>query len=212
LKLDQRARLLKMQFSFSNPSIISPLIPCFADETVSSHVVRKQARAGRRIIDPVKNVNIAGFVHDLEHANWRLCNARRQKRVNIGVDKRSKIRHYHMVRFIFAPTDSVFIASDLVDSIADIRANLLEICKTSLWRVRAYDMLYCGENASPDDRMISINFELRVPLVDSDGQEIRQWRRGQRGGQLGRSPVPIQPQFELRCHASVIKLVPWRAM
>lgn len=154
-------RLVRLQFSFSNPDVIPPSIRHWHWETPREGVDRKSRAIGELVIAPTVNVSVAEFPTELEAANYELVDARYEERIH----QRDPKRTYHMVRFVFAPREFVNISDEFRNSRSAIRADLQVMCNEALWRVRVFkNPFFKNGEEVPDQRVASVHFEVRRPM------------------------------------------------
>lgn len=206
VQLDTSLRLVMLQFSFSNPDAIPPLVAHRNPETPEERTERKSRSDGTMLIQPTPDCSLLQFLDELENAGYELVDAFHKERID-AKDPAGK-RMYHMARFVFArreyakPSDEFRKARDL------IRAELWGVCEKTIWRVRAYlNPFYKDGVEIARQHAISVNLEARTPLFRPDGQPVTVWQKDKDGNRLGDAPLPLQPAHHLRIVANAMQLV-----
>lgn len=197
-QLNSRDRAIMLQFSFSNIEVIPALVKRANPET---HVERAERKSeaninGIKLIDPVKNVSLVTFLEDLAEAGYVLVSSFYQERLDskdfFGKEK------YHTVRYFFVRREFDWPSEEFKAKRGDILAELMEMVRTSNWRVRAYDNPFY-ENGEPNgERTISVNLEVREPLFRPDGSQIVARPKDANGRIISQIPVPICADHDLR--------------
>lgn len=203
LVLDHTARLVSLQFSFSNPNIIPDTVRRREQETKAESDGRKQRHDGIIAIERCENVSITEFVTSLEANGYTLVDGLYQSRQDI---KRPS-QMYHMVRFIFSRNEFVESTVEFMQIQQKLRAELLHICETAFWRVRAFsNPFYKNREEIPGFRALSFNFEVRIPRLLPDGQPVVQRRKDAQGKKFG-EPVPLEPAHRLTILDNTVMLM-----
>ena len=204
---DGSVHLVQLQFSFSNPGIIPVSVRRLKRETDEELTTRKSRLSGIQIIEPTASCSIVEFPMELEKIGYEMVDAFYKERI----ETKTK-RTYHMVRFVFACREHVWISDDFRNVRGAIRADLQNICMTAMWRVRAYSNPYYMDDEDSEERAISINMEAREPLYLPNGQPVVIWLKDENGSRLGNAPVPISPKYHLHISIdNVIELLPAQA-
>ena len=195
--LDHNIRLVSLQFSFSNPGVIPASVKRLERETADEMIKRKSQKTGILVIQPVENVSLVEFLHDLEKVGFEMVDAFYKERID-RKDPRGN-RTYHMVRFLFARHEFVNISDVFKKAQRVVRDELKSICEVAMWRVRVFsNPFYKNGEQIPNQRALSINLEARKPLFAPDGKPITIWQKDGDGWRIGEAPVPIQADFQLR--------------
>lgn len=203
LKLDEASRLVIVQFSFSNSSIIPELVSKRAPETKVEAAKRNQQASGFLVIEPCENVSIDTFVVELEAAGYVLVDGVTQTRQHQNKPGQS----YHMVRFVFARSEHAEVSDHFKSVQSLLRMELQDITETAFWRVRAFSNPFYKDGEEIDGvRAISINCEARVPRFLPDGQLVKSRRKDAQGNKVG-EPVPIEPARRLSISDKMVELV-----
>lgn len=193
LALDSTARLVSLQFSFSNPNIIPKNVRRREQETKAESDTRKQNQGGILAIEPCENVSIATLVLELESLGYKLVDGLYQARQ----DRVRPSQMYHMVRFIFARTEHAEISDQFREIQLKIREELLDICENAFWRIRVFSNPFYKDGEEINGlRALSFNFEVRIPRLLPDGKPVVQRRKDEHGRKIG-DPVPIEPAYHL---------------
>lgn len=178
-------------------------------ETHEERDLRKSRSSGTQIVSPIENCTLVEFLGELDSAGYRLVDAFYKERID-AKDTRCK-RKYHMVRFLFAHPDFVKISDEFKKVDGSIHDELLKICLSALWRVRAFsNPFYENGEEVANQGVISINLEARNPLNHPDGQPVMVWQKDERGNRMGDAPLPLVPQYSLHLgeNSVVISVVP----
>ena len=195
--LDFRSHLVALQFSFSNPAAIPSSVKQRSPEAVEDRNERKNRCSGRRFIEPTENVSLVWFLRELEASGYEVVDAFYQERLNPKGDSYGK-GTYHMVRFLFARREDVELSEEFGRVKDTLRAELQEICRAAMWRVRAFcNPLYENGEEVPGYSALSINMEARKPLFLPDGQPVTVWQKDEYGERVGDAPLPLRPSFWL---------------
>lgn len=200
------ARLVILQFSFSNPDVISSSVRRRGKETEEERVIRKSHSGGAMLIAPTAKCSLVEFLGELETAGYEMVAGFYKERIDAN-DLRGK-RTYHMVRFLFARREFAEFSAEFKKMRDVIRAELRSICEGALWRVRVFDNPYfrTGEEV-PGERAVSINLEAREPLFRPDGQPIAVWPKDEWGQRIGDAPIPIRVAHRLGVEDGAIRLL-----
>jgi len=196
--------MVAMQFSFSNARAVPRWIGAEERESPEESKGRKNRSTGKLVIEPVEGCSLMRFVEDIEKAGYTLVDAFSQKRLQKGQVENT----YQMVRFVFVRND--FLKSP--NSFASVRAlalaSLNEMCKSALWRIRAFlNPYYDHGEKVPGEYFVGINLEARQPLRLLDGRPVTMWQKDERGMRIGDAPLPLQPSHWLRIQNEEICLV-----
>ncbi len=192
--LDHTARLVMMQFSFSNPQVIPNFVRRRQAETKPESEERKQQPSrGIAIIEPVENISVQDFALELEAQGYVLVDGVYQSRQN----PHKPMQMYHMVRFTFSRVEHAEISDHFQTVQSIIRTELSDICDGAFWRTRGFsNPFYKSGEEIPGYRAVSLNFEARVPRYLPDGQPVKERRKDAQGRKIG-DPVPLEPSHRL---------------
>lgn len=197
--LDSSIRRVALQFSFSHaPDIVPSRVRSLDPETLCGSAIRKSLPVrGCTLVEPTEACSLLELLGDLEEAGCELVDGLYQERVDYR--NRSLKRRYHMMRFLFVPKEHARDSVELAAARAGIREELKEICRTSLWRVRAFlNPLVEDGKIVEGQYAVSINLEVRQPLFRPDGKPVSVWRRDESGNKIGGVPLPLRPKTCLR--------------
>ena len=127
------ARLVMLQFSFSNPGVIPAAVKKLENEAPEEWFARK-ARYGTSayLIEPVENVSLSKLLAGVEQAGYQLTDAFYRPRLD------QKERTYHTARFVFCRPEHANPCPELAEKRELIRSELGKMCEQAAWRVRAY--------------------------------------------------------------------------
>jgi hypothetical protein len=200
MKLDSSVRQISVQFSFSNPRFVPTYVRRVPEEQGWQLETRKSTIGGVQFIQPTLNCSILGFESEIESSGYELVDAFTQTRYKND-------KPYEMVRFVFARREHVNISEEFQAIRDDIRADLQKICKEAMWRVRAYNNPYLMDDAESQERVLSINMEVREPLFEKD-QPRTIWPKDQNGQRTGEPKVPLKPDRQLVIADGSIMLMP----
>lgn len=200
--LDQTARLVMMQFSFSNPSVIPNMVRRREAETKNQSEERKnRSSTGIVIIEPSENTSV-DLVDSLEAHGYVLVDGVYQSRQN----PHKPMQTYHMVRFVFSRLEHAEMSEQFQTVQSIIRTELLDICNMAFWRVRGFsNPFFRNGEEIPGGRALSLNFEARVPRFLPDGQPVKERRKDADGRKIG-DPVPLEPSHQLTISNGVLTL------
>lgn len=205
VKLSGALRLVILQFAFTNANAIPRGIQHREREAQGEREVRKTRMDGRMVIEPAENCSLLQFVHELEAAGYELVDAFYQER-EARPDCTGPGR-YHNVRFMFARKEHVSISEEFRAAREEHRNGLLEIARTSLWRVRAWSNPFYKDGLPSDETVLSVNMEAREPLFQPDGTPVTRWPAHLKDNRK-RGPedkkVPLQPTCYLHALGDTI--------
>ncbi|NCF75189.1 MAG: hypothetical protein GWO87_01735 [Xanthomonadaceae bacterium] len=199
IKLDESIPLLTLQFNFSNCKVTPKIIKKINSEKQEERVARKKIASGVQVIIPTPNTSLLLFPKQLREAGYELVDAISQERINANANN-SK---YHMVRFVFSrhecaePSEEFLKYSDIVHSELD------KICRQALWRVRGYLNPFYKKGKN----FVSINMEVRIPLISPKGKRIKRWEKDEKGKKVGEKSLPLFPDHFLSVKNEEIKLI-----
>ena len=204
IKLDKSIPLVALQFNFSNYKIVPKIIKKISDEKQKEKIERKKIASGVQVIIPTPNTSLLLFPRQLREAGYELVDAISQERINGNANNNK----YHMVRFIFSrhecaePSEKFLKYSDIVHSELD------KICRQALWRVRDYlNPFYKKGKKIEGKNFVSINLEVRVPLISPNGKLIKKWEKNEKGKKVGEKSLPLFPNYFLSVKNGEIKLM-----
>jgi hypothetical protein len=189
LSLDVSARLVLVQFSFSNINVVPKMVRRREAETKTESLERKERSSnGSLLIEPCENVSVEGFASSLEAAGYELVDGVYQMRQHP-----TQRNVYHMVRFVFSRRECAEISESFEQVRPIIRTELDDICRQAFWRTRAFsNPFYKDGEEIHGVRSLSFNFEVRVPRFLPDGQLALSRRKDESGKKVG-DPVPLEP-------------------
>jgi hypothetical protein len=192
ITLDQ-ARLVMLQFSFSNAGIIPDTVRRREPESRNESAVRKARQGGVLAIEPHENTAISEFVTQLRESGYVLVDGFYQARQDVKNPKQM----YHVVRFTFAKDAYAEVTDEFKKIQPKLMADLRTITTTAFWRVRAFSNPFYkdGEEISGFTAP-SFNFEARVPRFLPDGNPVTARRKDAEGKKVG-DPVPLEPAGRL---------------
>ena len=179
-----------LQFSSSNPEVFynSGALRAQIPESSEEREARKALFTGVELLPPTLDCSLAGLVAGLEQAGYTLVLASRQSRLSAQTNH---AKRYHMARFVFVRSDEAVIPEGDLTYLARARELLESLCSDALWRARAYN------NPLQDGRRgLSVNLEVRNPLLQPDGQAVLVWEKKD-GKRVGTAPVPLAPENSL---------------
>ncbi|MCD4705697.1 hypothetical protein K8R61_01305 [bacterium] len=198
IKLYGSVPLVTLQFSFSNRNIIPKIIKKISNEKQEERVERKKMKNGIQVINPTPNVSLLIFVKQLKEAGYELVDAIYQERINGNANS-----NYHMVKFIFSRHE----CAKPSENFQKYSAELDKICRQALWRVRACLNPFYKEGEEIEGKnFVSINMEVRTPIVSSKGELIQKWEKDEKGKKVGEKPLPLFPDYFLSVKGEEIKL------
>lgn len=205
-ELDGNFRLVTLQFSFSNPGVIPVMVKHQNRETFEERCERKHRSGGFVLIEPTEKCDLVKFLKELDEVGYILVDAFYKERID------SKdfcwTRTYHMVRFVFARRETASLSEEFKKKQCSLLSELRHICESAMWRVRAFsNPFYKNGEEIPEDRVLSINLETRVPLFHPDGQPVMVWQKDDRGKRLGDAPLPLRAEHTLSIVDRAVQLV-----
>jgi hypothetical protein len=192
ITLDQ-ARLVMLQFSFSNPGIIPDAIRKREPESKNESTARKARQGGILAIEQHENTNIAEFVKQLSDSGYVLVDGFYQARQDVKNPKQM----YHVVRFTFAKDTYAEVTDEFKEIQPKLIADLRIITTNAFWRARAFsNPFYKDGEEVAGFTAPSFNFEARVPRFLPDGKPVTARRKDATGKKIG-DPVPLEPAGRL---------------
>jgi len=203
-KLDPSARLVALQFSFSNPKAIPSSIKSAVAEMPEDMRDRASSSNGKLVIEPTSNCSLIVFFEHLEAEGYEMVDAFSQRRI----DRKSEgKRAFYIVRFLFARHEF----ADVSDAFKRIRENMREefqsMCDSAFWRVRVFSNPFFKDGVEiPGARFISINLEAREPRLHPDGELVLARRKDESGRRVG-EPIPLEADYDLGVLGDSIALV-----
>ncbi|TAL49328.1 hypothetical protein EPN83_01100 [Patescibacteria group bacterium] len=195
--LDQELDELRLQFSFSNDQAVPRCwIRRLSDESKKEVETRKSREwKSVKFIRETEPVTGRQLLADLELEGWWLADVQFQRRLD------KDRRRYNMLRFVFFPPwFGRKLDQQKVKRLRDARVELVRLLADAFWRVRAY-------RNTMEQTWISMNFEHRIPVIDSLGGSILQWRKDGKGRRIGDNPVPLKADWALRVRGGMVRLV-----
>ncbi len=189
--LEETVRLVYLQFSFNNESLIPMSLRTLPDETFRQHVERKTRGVsgnGEQLLAPVENnLGIEEAAKEmLSHPEYTLVDVQHQIRLG-GVKG-----VYHMLRFVFARNKHALPNPNI--NLEEAKNILRRICREAMWRVRIFMNPYAKEGMVGEEFMLSINLEARNPLFDGKtGEHLMVWKKDENGERIAGSKAPLHP-------------------
>jgi len=185
-------RLVSLQFSFSNSSLVPAGIRHKGQESAEQFVTRKSSVKGQQCLAPTECVFGLRFLYDLDEAGYQLVDAFSRNMEKDG-------RPFSMVRFVFVAEQYVDSSDEFLKTKNDATRGLEQLLTEAMWRARAFLNPFFKDGETVDGQYaISVNLEARAPLVDGNGKPLCQWRKDDRGQRIGDKSVPIEPRLFLR--------------
>lgn len=196
-------RSIMLQFSFSNAKVVPKSIEPRNPESLDDAFKREKHANGRRVIDPVKNVDVLTFVEGLTNGGYKLAKAFSQKRPKTDDPSQS----YYIARFDFEPWEEDFEHGD-----ASARHNvnaLKKMCYEAMWQVKVFvNPFFSDGKEVAGEYTVSINMSFRQPLYNNVGKPIKRWRKDEDGERVGEAAVPLRPDYCLSFSEGVIDVLP----
>lgn len=210
LNLDDSVRLVMLQFSFSKVKYVPSSVRTIEPETEEDWFQRKDRGRvkGEVVISPIQNISLLEFLDDLREEGFELVGAFHKPRNN-----ESGGPMHQMVRFTFARKENVNITDEFRARRDAVLADLTEMCRTVMWRVRAFlNPFFCNESSETEnERVFQICLEVRTPLFRPDGTPVTVWQRDKNGEKVGDASLPLTPDYRLRVIDGVVGLLSWDA-
>lgn len=206
--LDNSVRMVMLQFSFSNSKIVPRWVWEKSFEKWGEWKERKNNEGtGETAIPPTKNCSLIKFLDELEIAGYKMVDALYQPRTDPKDNSRK--RKYHMVRFIFVRREYLEeLPEGFKNAQKNIHDELRKMCKEAMWRIRVFLNPFFQDNEEvPGHHALSINLELRTPLVQSDGQPVVVWQKDNQDNRIGDAPLPLKPDHYLHITENAIQLI-----
>lgn len=202
--LGPSVRLVSLQFSFNNPTVVPTCVKRLPFETLPEAINRKTVPIpGQALIQPTEDISLAAITQMLESNGYELVDAFYKPRI----DPRNPKKMYHMVRFVFAHRDHVVLSPEFKLIRDRIRLAIDEICTQAMWRTRSFLNPFYKDGAEIEGQhAMSLNFEARKPLFLPDGQPVVMWQKDAEGKRVGTAPVPLQAKFALVVENGVVTL------
>lgn len=192
------ARLISLQFSFTNSDAVPHSVRCLSPETPEERTERKSHASGAMIIQPTENCSLEKLLDELYANGYCLVDAFNKTRLDHK--QLPGMKTYHIVRFIFARADAATQSEAFQAKSAAVYADLRKICSGAFWRVRAFrNPFYLKGEEIPGEFTISLNLEARKPRLYPDGQEVKSWEKDAEGRRIGDSPLPLKASWRVRC-------------
>ena len=200
---------LNIQMSFSNDPGLPKYVGDVGPETDADSVMRSLECSGELVLGPTENVGLERLLENLSSVGFCLVDAFHQERVRRNVKPGQKST-YHMVRYHFVREDKAVLNDESREFVSGyVAPELGEILRTTAWRVRIFVNPVLTMKGGSQDRVVSINLEVRTPLVDSDGSPLLVWRRDEFKNKIGDVPLPKQPNWRMTMvEPGVFDLVP----
>ncbi len=165
---DKDIKIILLQFSFSNKSIVPLGVRWTAKETSEERAKRTQrAIKGICVISPTEKVFVDIF-EEIENMGFVMINAFYKPRI----DPKDEDDTYQMVRFTFATNSPQAFSENFKKIQESAREELRRLCNESLWRVRAYlNPFFSMNKIIEGKKALSINMEVRGPLFHKNGSK-----------------------------------------
>ncbi len=202
-------RMIMLQFSFSNQKQIPAWVPESLAETAEDAAERaatKVSSIGAQYLPPTERLDIGRVPDELETAGFVFNDCFWQARYALHTPKYPS---YYAVRYLFWRRDFAHqITEHYAPHLARARAGLTELCEQNFWRARSYQNPFVIQGqVIPDTCAISLNLEVRVPRIESNGKPVVQWRKDEASRRIGSAPEPIWPSGQLTFNGSLFCLV-----
>lgn len=200
------ARVIALQFSFSNPDAIPASVKRMSRETQEERVERKSYSSGVMVIEPTEKCSVAEFLGEIEAAGYEMVDAFYKRRID-AKDPRGR-SSYHMVRFLFARHDFVELSDEFKKVRGVILSELQSICESAMWRVRVFsNPFYKNGEEIHGQRAVAINLEVRQPFHHPDGKPKTMWQKDGNGKRIGEAPLPLKADYCLRIAGDAVSLM-----
>lgn len=185
-------RMITVQLSFSNPSVIPARVRRLEPETELGHLARGLQTPGELVIKPTENCSVY-FLAELGVLGFELVDALYQKRIG----------NYHMVRYLFVLPELALPTEEFLTARRSIKAELREMLSVAFWRVRAYrNPYYKNGKEVGGQATVSINLEARRPRFLPDGHPVTARLKDESRKRAG-TPQPLKPDFLLTVMAGL---------
>jgi len=196
--LDRSVRMISLQFSFGNPKLVPDSVMHLPHETPEERQERKSEIPGQLVIEPTMGCSLARIVDEIEASGYEMCDAAYKPRISQSRQNRGR-KTYHMVRFLFVHHEYAEVSDFFRGERDKIRQDLDHICQEAMWRVRVFRNPFFHNGEMIEGQcFLSINFEVRQPFLEPNGQPIRMWQKDEQGRKIGNAPLPIKPAYILR--------------
>lgn len=209
MRLDNSVRLITFQFSFSKLKCVPPSVKTMEPETEEEWFTRKDLRPmkGEVVIPPIQNISLLESLDDFREDGYELVGAFHKPRNNLSGQM------HQMVRYTFARKEKANPREEFLARRDIVLADLTEICRTVMWRVRAYlnPFFYSEGDEAKNERVFHICLEVRTPLFRPDGTPVTEWQRDENDEKVGDASLPLMPDYRLRVIDGVVGFLSWGA-
>ena len=200
-----KARLIVVQFSFSNPKFVPPLVGAIVPETREESSERRERATGELVIEPTERIGIQEFPYELEREGYQMVDGFTQRRVGRPGSGKPV---YYTVRFVFAKREAATPSEAFLNKRDGLRGEFRFLCRDSFWRVRAFRNPFFENDAPVDGEFtIALNFEVRVPRFAPDGSLLKEWEKDAEGNKLGDAAHVLEPKGYLRVQNGSVVLL-----
>lgn len=187
-----------MQFNFSNYNIVSEVIKKISKARQEKQVAREKKTIGIQAISRTPNVSLLLFVKQLEETGYKLVDTIYEKRHGNTNGKD------HMVKFVFYRQEYANPSKNFQKDMETVYFELNQMCQQALWQTRGYINPFYKKGK--EKNFISINMDVRNPIILPDGKLIKKWQKDDKGKKIGKGPLPLFPDFFLSVKGGEIRL------
>lgn len=182
-----------LRFSFSNLDLIPDCLEQESGiEKPEKFLARQFEIPGEQFIEPVEAVGCLLFIRDMEEAGYIIVDAFFKVGKKYG-------RDFGIMLFTFAIKENAHCSERFLRAKLAIEQKLHNLFEQNMWRVRAFLNPFFKNGKMIDDLYaVSVNFEVRTPLVDGNGKPLVQWQKNDKGERIGDAPIKICPKLFLR--------------
>lgn len=189
---DGTIRLVNVQLTFTNISLVPKCIPCRGDKTPSEFLRDSDEIPGELCFDPVEDVGCSDVVAELEALGYVLVDA-------FYTILKKDGRDFASVRFIFVIAEHAGLSESFAKIVTQVRASLQELLSKAMWKVSLYINHYFYDGVLIDDVFsFSISLAKRNPLFEADGSPVMRWQRDEAGEKIGEQKFRLTPKNYLR--------------
>lgn len=184
---------VNLRFAFSNANL-------FPASWLRSGKQRSPWKGtGELVIKPTPSCSVLGVIADLKEAGYRLADG---IYIPIGASENGysgkSVASFWFTRDVPKPKNKI----------DGFESALAHLCYTALWQTEVYvNPFYKDGVEVPDQRSVSINLTCRQPLFQPDGKPVMARPRDENGKRIGKDPVPVAPQCQLRIQENAITQV-----
>lgn len=206
IALNASVRLVALRFRFASfEALPSPLR--FLIRDAKENKAQYAPTGGIMTIEPTPQCSLAGLREALESAEYQLVGVTCEEQQNTG-DRTGKTVHYIAV-FTFAHNQVAAIYDRTFwEMREELRALLTNICESAYWRVRTYlNPFYANGREVPGEHAVSVNLEVRQPLLGPSGTPITEWEKDAEGNRVGEAAKPLAPKSAVHIVGSTLTLV-----